>query len=457
MTIMTRTKRSMIALLAVLLSAGCTEQLTVPNFNSPAKEDLTGSPSLAVLGAAIRGNLITARGLKNGFVTRGATWGREGYDLRPEEPRTITDALIDPIDPVNGGRNFGGQYTQMAAINTVLTAVENADLSDAQKNAIRGFVKTMKADALWQVIMSRPVGVGIPLEPNDDPLGELSPIVAPAGAYDFIFALYDEANTNLQAGGGSFPFDLPSGLSDFNTPGSFSQVNRGLKARALKYQGRWAEAKTALAGSFMSSTRSMDFGAFFNYSTISGDATNGLFSVISHFAHPRILADAQLQGDGSKDQRALDKTEPVPAQSLLGITATEDMTVYTSLDAPFPWVTNDELLLISAEAELGLGNTAAAITAVNVVRVGDGGLDPLPGTFPQADLLDEILYNRLMSLMWEGMFTYFDARQYNKLDELPRALPTHGVYLGNPYPQNECLARPEIASGPECATYFAIL
>ena len=119
-------------------------------------------------------------------------------------------------------------------------------------------------------------------------------------------------------------------------------------------------------------------------------------------------------------------------------------------------VTNDELVLIKAEAELALGNTAEAIAAVNVVRTQDGGLDPLPGSFA-GDLLDEILYNRLMSLMWEGGFQYFDMRQYDKLDELPRALPSHGVYLGNPFPQNECLARPELAGGPECATYFAIL
>lgn len=457
MNIMTRTRRSMIALLAVLVSAGCEDSLTVPNFNSPAKEDLTSAPSLAVIGAAVRGILVTQRGLKAGLVTRLGVWGREAYDLRPEEPRTITDALIDPIDPVNGGRNFSGQYTQIAGINTVLEAVENADdLTEAEKNAIRGFVKTMKAEAFWQIIMARPLGVGIPLEPNPDALGDLTPIVAATGVHDFIFALYDQANSDLQAGGGSFPFALPSGLDDFNTPASFSQVNRGLKARALKYQGRWAEAKTALAGSFMSTARDMDFGAYFNYSTISGDAANGFFSVVSHFAHPRILAEAQLQGDGSADQRALDKTEPTDAFSLLGITATEDITVYKSLSAPFPWVLNNELLLIQAEAELGLGNSAAAITAVNVIRVEEGALDPLPGTFA-GDLLGEILYNRLYSLLWEGGFHYYDMRQYDKLDELPRALPNHGVYIGNPYPQNECLARPEIQAGPECATYFAIL
>ena len=32
-------------LLAVAWSTGCTEELTVPNFNNPAREDLTGTPT----------------------------------------------------------------------------------------------------------------------------------------------------------------------------------------------------------------------------------------------------------------------------------------------------------------------------------------------------------------------------------------------------------------------------
>jgi len=455
MTTMTRINRSAVALLAVLLTAGCTEELTIPNFNSPAREDLTGAPNRGTVGAAVRGILITQRGLKRGLVTRLGVWGREAYDLRPEEPRTITDALIDPMDPVNGGLFFAGQYTQVAAINTVLIAADNAnDLTAAEQSAIRGFVKTMKAEAFWQILMARPIGVGIPLDPNSDPLADLTPISTPATVLDHIFSLYDEADADLQGGGSSFPFILPNGLADYNTPGSFSRVNRALKARALKYDGRWTEAQSALSASFMDAGGAMDDGAYFDYSTVPGDATNSLFSIVSHFAHPRILAEAQLQADGSPDQRALDKTEPVDPFTLLGITATEDMTVYGGLSAPFPWITNDELLLIQAEVNLGLGNRSAAIGDVNVVRQADGGLDPLDSGYA-GDLLGEIIYNRLYSLIWEGGFHYYDMRQYDRLADLPRAMATHGVFIGFPYPQNECLARDAIVSGPECGTYFA--
>ncbi len=445
--------RRVLAVAAVgLVVAGC-EDFTIPNYNNPAREDLTGSPTKPTIAAAVRGIVSTQRGLKAGMVTRLGVWGREGYDLRPEEPRTTTDALIDPIDPVNGGLYYGGQYTQIAQINTVLAALENSPLSEQERKAASGFVKTMKADAFWQIAIARAVEVGIPLEPNPDPNGELSPIMPKADVWAYVNSLYDDALSDLNAGGGSFPFDLPDGLSDFATPSTFAKVNRALKARALKYQGDWDGVITALQGSFLSTSGAMDLGPHFNYSTISGDASNGFYGNPYHHAHPRIRAEAQLQDNGDIDQRALDKTEPEPALTLLDITVTEHMNVYKSLSAPLPWITNDELLLMRAEANLALNNRSAALSDVNVVRTVDGGLPALPGSYG-GDLLEEILYNKLYSLLWEGGFQYLDLRQYGKLDELPRAQPNHGVYPGFPYPLNECLAR-DIMNQVECTTYFA--
>ena len=147
------------------------------------------------------------------------------------------------------------------------------------------------------------------------------------------------------------------------------------------------------------------------------------------------------------------KVKPVDTFTLYEITVSDAMDVYKGLTAPMPWITNDELLLLRAEANLALGNRGEAITDVNTVRTVDGGLDALPSDYA-GDLLHEILYNKLLSLLWEGGFQYYDYRQYNLLDELPRAAPTHGVYPGFPYPLNECLAR-DIMDQVECTTYFA--
>ncbi len=436
-----------------LLTTACSNDLTVPNFNNPAREDLTGSPTTQTVSAATQGIISGHRGLKSGLVGRLGVWGREYYDLRPEEPRPYTDALVDPIDPVNGGLYFSGQYTQIAHINTVIAAAEAAEgLAEAERRSIQGFAKTFKADAYWQLIMARPAGVGLPLDPNPDPNGELTPISSEAEVYQFILDLYDEALADLNAGGSSFPFSVPSGLSDFDTPTSFAELNRALKTRALKYLSRWSEVQATLPATFIDAGGDLDAGAYFDYSTISGDATNGLFGDVNRYAHPRVRGDAQMQPGGEIDQRALDKTVPIQTTTIFGITVTERMDVYTSLTAPLPWITNDDLLLMRAEARLATGDRAGAIDDVNAVRTGAGGLEPLPADF-SGDLLEEILYNRYMSLLFEGGFHYFDMRQYDKLDDLPRALPDHKVYPGFPYPTNECLARSLGSGDPACATY----
>lgn len=443
----------LVAISVALLVGACDQDFMVPNYNNPAREDLTGSPTQATIAAAVQGIVRTHRGLKAGMVRPLGVWGREGYDLRPEEPRPFTDALIDPIDPVNGGNFFSGQYTQITQINTVLEALERSPLSDTQRRAAAGFVKTIKADTYWQAAIARVREVGLPLDPNPDPSGELTPISSKSEVWAYVNALYDEARSDLQAGGGSFPFQLPPGFDGFDTPAQFVQVNRALKAVALKYQGDWAGTLQALQGSFLDPGASMDFGVKFDYSTISGDASNGFFTTPYHHAHPRVREDAQLQEDGSVDQRVQDKLKPEEPFTLFEVTVVDEMDVYKSLTDPLPWVTNDLLLLIRAEARLASNQRGEALADVNVVRTLDGSLPALPTNW-SGDLLDEILYNKLLSLLWEGGFQYFDYRQYDMLDELPRARPNHGVYPGYPYPINECLAR-DIMDQVECSTYFA--
>jgi len=447
----------LITLLAAVVVGACTPDLVVPNFNNPAAEDLTNNPTAQTIAAATQGIISGQRGLKNGMIGRLGVWGREYYDLRPEEPRPYTDALVSPIDPVNGGLYFSGQYTQVAHINTVLSAVDAAEgLSDAQRNAIRGFAKTFKADAFWQMQMARPQGVGIPLDPNPDPAGELTAIASSDAVYEYILDLYDEALSDLGAAGTAFPFTLPSGFAGFDTPATFAEVNRALKVRALKYLDRWPEVIATLPSTFIDAGDDLDAGAYFDYSTISGDASNGRFNDVNAYAHPRVRGDAQLQSDGATiDQRALDKTTPIASTTIFQITVTENVAVYNSLTASLPWITNDELILIRAEARRATGDTPGAISDVNLVRTAAGDLPALSTNFG-GNLLDEILYNRFMSLYFEGGFHYFDMRQYDKLDELPRALPDHRVYPGFPYPDNECLARDIPSSAPECTTYSGV-
>ena len=450
---MATTRTWAMTLAAALAVAGCND-LIVPNYNDPSVEDLTTNPTVNSVVAAAQNLMATARGNTSSRVLYLGVWGREAYDLRPEEPRTTTNRLIGPLDPVNGGGFWG--YSSLKNIQVLLDAVDAADAIPApDKEAIRGFAKTVAAQSLWNIIIMH-TSFGAALEPPADPGDELSPIVGEGQVYARIYQLLDEAQAHLLAAGSTFPFGLTSGYGDFGDPGSFVQVNRALKARYHKYNGEWAEAMSALSGSFMSLNGDLTRGLYHNYSTNPGDASNSFFSVASHFAYPRFLADAQMKPDGSPDDRATGKTQVQPQTfSLLGIDVTEKFAIYGRQDSPLPWVRNEELVLLHAETALGMGMRDQAIADVNVIRAAHG-LAPFEDPGNDGAVLDEILYNKFMSLVLEGGFTYFDARQYGRTDDLPRAQPEHVVFLQLPFPQNECLARPELGTGRDqpCGTIY---
>jgi len=450
-----RFKKTLYTGMALTVLAGCTD-LNVPNFNDPSIEDLTGNPTATSVISAAQNLMNIARGNTSGSVMYFGVWGREAYDLRPEEPRTTTDRLIGPLDPVNGGAFWGGEYTDIKNVQVLLDALDVVEgMSDQEKEAIRGFAKTVAAEAFWTIIVAHTT-FGAASDPADDPGQELAPIVSEGEIYTRIFQLLDEGQAHLQAGGSAFPFTLTSGYAGFNTPGTFIQLNRALKARYHKYRGEWQAASDALAASFVDAGAPLDLGVHHNYSTNPGDAANPFFSVASHYAHPRYRADAQLKGDGTLDDRALSNTVVQgDVFSLLGIDVTEKYSVYPAQDSPLPWILNDELILLRAESQLGLGNRGPAIADVNVVRQAYG-LDPFVDPGNDNDVLTEILYNKFMSLTLRGGYTYFDARQYDRLDQLPRARADHRVFPQLPFPRNECLARDNLGTGDgePCGTIF---
>lgn len=441
---MTKLHRYIVLLTVVPVAAACGD-LTSPSFDDPNVEELTGGGATrAAIAAGAIGLIRGQRGMTNSFVSTLGIFGREAYNLRPEEPRTITNTLIDPL--IGSSAFWSAQYRQLQNAFVLLRAVEAAStLSDEEKEAMRGFVKTFMAEAYFEVALLHDP-LPIPLDVDRAPSDELAPLEPVDAAYALTFQLFDEGAGHLAATGAAFPFEMPPGFADFASPAAFRTVNRALKARALKYRGEWADVLTTLAESFIDPAGSFASGAYFDYSTQSGDDSNTMFAQrgTNLFAHPRLLADARPRTGGGVDLRAEEKLSGVEAFTLLGITVTEQFDVYMSLSDPIPWIQNEELILIRAEAHLGLDDRASAIADINTVRVGAGGLDPLPDGFG-GDLLGELLYDKRYSLMWEGGFTYLDARQYDRMgntpSELPRAAPNHVVYPRYPYPNNECIAR----------------
>jgi hypothetical protein len=394
--------------------------------------------------------LTTARSLTVQGVRTLGTWGRESYNLRPQEPRPYTDNLIGPRDPSSSGIvYFATNYTALADVRSLLQAVDAVQgMPEAEREAIRGWAKTVAAFAYFQLAAHHGEW-GAPLAPPEAATGELAEIAPASVLYDRSLALFDEARAHLQNGGASFPFRMTPGYDGFDTPAELIRANRALKARTLKYMGRWSEVLTTLDESFLDENAPLGHGLYHSYDPSDG-AVNPFFDIRVDYIHPRFRAEAQRKPDGAIDERAERKAEVIAARTVFGVTVSEVPALYPAADSPMPWIRNEELILMRAEANLALGNREAALADVNRVRTAAGGLAPLATVASDADLLDEILYNRRYSLLWEGGFAFLDALQYDRIHELPRALPEHVVFTRLNYPLNECLAR-GLSTGP-CGT-----
>ena len=93
-----------------------------------------------------------------------------------------------------------------------------------------------------------------------------------------------------------------------------------------------------------------------------------------------------------------------------------------------------------AQANHGLGNLAEASRDVNFVRVRSGNL-AAKNHATLDEVLNDLLYNKRYSLLFETGSRWLDMRFYNRLDQLPKDLPTHRVHANYPVPSNEGLVR----------------
>lgn len=436
------------AAMALLAGLGGCKEVTVPNYNAPSTDQLLTSPTAATVNTTVAGLLVGIRGSVGTWATGLGVLGREVLNLDGAEPRNVNAYLIGPLEPGGFGVDQGwtATYRNLRTAVTLLDALEKVpDYTPAQKAAVRGFVKTVMAQDYVNLLRVRDT-FGIVLDVNPDPT-VLGDFVTREEGYARAAALFDEGKADLAAAGATFPFKLTSGFAGFDTPATFLRVNRGLKARMDVYRGRWDDALASLGESFINTASTtpaaLAAGVYHVYSTSSGDATNPLYDAGPRalVAVPDFLTDAQRRPDGSIDLRASSKAQVMPTSlSTQGVSSNVRITAYASNVAPVPWIKNEELILLRAEAYNGLGNRAAAIADLNFVRVNSGGLAPLPANYA-GNLVDEILYNRRYSLFDEYGHRWVDMRRYGRLDQLPKALPSHRIFPLVPIPVDECNQR----------------
>ncbi|HEX6938813.1 MAG TPA: RagB/SusD family nutrient uptake outer membrane protein [Longimicrobiales bacterium] len=461
----TRTRRLRLgAALAGALALGACD-FDIANTNAPTLETITDEPTREAMAAVATGIFSNAFDDVGTEIQFYALYGREGYNLQGNDPRETREQISGPQDPT--GRNSGiwvNQYNAIRTINTYLAALEKATgLSEEERRASAGFAKTLKAWHFHRLAI-RTGELGIPMDVDRDILDEPAPFVPFADAMAAVSALLDEALDDLEAGGDAFPFPVAPGFDGFDTPATFAQFNRALAAKVLVHRATfvdcatcWDEAAAALAESFVTDAglpQSLGLGVYYGYTGVAGEPANPITEPISNnrfWVHPSIIDNAQTRADGSPDLRLTSKVLDAGRERVLNdLVGTHKPVMYNNPSNPeeadpgawIPWITNEELLLLRAEIRWNTGDPAGAVDDLNLVRVHAGGLDPI--TIAPGDddaFIDELLYNRLYSLMWSQGTRWIDARRYDRLDTLPLDRPGDQVFPNMIIPAAECTAR----------------
>jgi hypothetical protein len=449
MSRLVRTIRRLVGVLpltAAMTIASC-KNLDSPDYRATSLSELTGQPTATTVATAVQGLPLMTRDLAvgssyGGFVVSFGEIGREGWGLDPDNPDQQARRLETPTRSLGGEEWRVGYQTLRLAILSLHATDGLSDWTTPQKEAVRGWIKTFMAyDLLIIIDVFDQSGAAIDVDRAiSDPL---PPIVSKAQVFARIVQLLDEAKTHLTAAGTTpFPFTPSAGFAGFSDPPTFLLVNRAIRARVNVYMQNWAAALTDLSQSFIDTTAAMSLGVFHSFSSNSGDEPDPLYDPLprTQVAHTSTIPDAQLRLDGTPDLRATTKTSPIPPRVLNNITATLKWAQYPTPNSPVPLIKNEELILLRAEANFQLGNRPQALADINTVRVKSGGLQPIADPGPPG-MLNEILYNRRYSLLWEGAHRWIDMRRYGRLAQLPRARPGDIVIQYASLTDTECLAR----------------
>ena len=419
--------------------------------NNPSVESVSNNASNEQIQFLLTGLEARHRGYVTNVSQAWNTFGREIWYLNGSDPRFQTDWLGQAGRVpdrsyfgfgATGGGSWASPYQAIKQADVLISATNNAaTLNETSKRAVAGFAKTIKgyqfmipANFVYQNGIR--IDVADPLNPG--------PFVSYDEALDFIKSILDEGDQDLvAAGGGNFPLRLTGGFTGFNTNAGLRQVNRAIAARLNAYRKDWNGVLTALEASFMNLNGNLNAGPAHPFGA-PPDVFNPLFYVPNAIVntmivvHPSVIRDA-TPGDLRVSNKFLERTAPPVTVStdfgtLEGRFQDRRWPLNTS---SIPFIRNEELILLKAEAHANLGQTAQAVEAINVIR-NAAGIGAYAGATTQAALIDEILYQRRYSLWAEPWgHRWIDARRYDKLNEIDTSFDGGTVFTQFPHPQAE--------------------
>ena len=414
------TMMKILPMLAVLVWVGC-EDLDFPDPNNPTDETATIQSLVTGAEAVMRQDLGVY--LRDLLVV-----GREAYYLEPADPRYTGELLTGPIDP-GGFLCYRPWQTAYKAIANCGTIMGSATADEGAK----GVAQTLHAYSLMRLVYLWDES-GARLNYDGDITAAVS---TKAQVLTEIESLLDAGYSNLNSAGSAFSFSLSSGFTGFNTPATFANFNRGLRARAAVHQSDWSAAQTALNNcSAWATSSNPDEGVYHTFSTGANDQGNEMYEAadgeyVKLMIHPSHIADAE-SGDSRVTDNTYIRSEVITYDELESFIAP---TLYSNSYDPVPIMRSVELQLLQAEVHIGNGDYSSAESIMNTIRAAAGVTD-YSGT-DASNAVDRVLHEKRYSLFLEG-HRLVDMRHYEKTGDLPIDRPGRGDSIVTfPIPETE--------------------
>lgn len=423
---------SLILLAGIFLSIVSCEIEEVNDPNNPSLGSVLNNATKPELQVLVTGLEVRNRGYVENANQMFGTFGREVLPYFASDPRFPTEWLGLGVaetypDFFASAGTYVQPYLAVKQANILIQAAENSNnLTEAEKDAYTGLAKTIKGfQLLWPLMQQYQNGIRIDVS---DPLNP-GPILSYAEALQAIRTILDEGATDLQ-NAGTLPYALTSGFEGFRSSEGLYQINRAVAARAALYAEDFSAALQALENSFMdlsvTTVEGLNKGPVHPWGN-APDQSNPLYYPLDRqtstilIVHPAMIEDA-LPGDKRLEKFA--KREQFPAQNPNINLASGEPIIgeyqdarYSSPTDPTPFIRNEELILIYAEAQARKAspNLEEAVRAINIIR-SIWGVGDYKGPMNQEALIDEILFQRRYSLWLEGGHRWIDLRRTGRLN-----------------------------------------
>ena len=406
-----------------LVQSCSVDEVTDPN--NPSLASVTNDASKAELQTLITGLEARHRAHFGSATQMFGSFGREVWAFFGSDPRFISHWLGTGIsdtypDFFASAGSYISPYLAVKQANVLIAAAQGSStLTAGEQAGYSGFAKTIKGQQLIVPLMQQynngiRVDVADPLNPG--------PIVGLDEALASIRSTLDEGFSELS--GADISFNLSSGYAGLNGASGLAQVNRAIAARAALYDGDYGGALSALSSSFMNldaaSAADLNVGPAHVYGQ-APDINNPLFFPLDRptstilIVHPALIEDA-IPGDGRLSKFAQRVNNPASSSGLPNEPGEYQDGRWATNDAPIPYIRNEELILIYAEANLMNGNSDEAVRAINIIR-NIWGVGDYAGATDTESVLEEILFQRRYSLWAEGGHRWIDLRRTNRLNE----------------------------------------